>query len=277
MFHFLWWGHFVLLFFFPFVPIHKESYIKLLEWRVLAPGLSITEVKNSYHLKISDNIVTLIKVNPTYFDIDIYSAIGSMKRNVVEWADEFNLQLVVNAGMHSLSNSYLLSGCFKQRLKVIQPDLKENFRVMALFCPQCIQFPSFALLDMKCEKSETLLFKYPSAFQSIRMIDCNREQALWKSKRQLFSSMYVLAKDAKQNAIIAFARTLLLDNQISSLLIQLPLNIRSTVYFKDDPKSCFYLKTVDTVITKVGSYVLYTFPTATNTRHWNLPNVKLKA
>ncbi len=262
---------------FIFFPAEQNHSITTytIHWKTLLPGLSIAEIQNPYHSKISDNIVTLIKVSPEYFDIDLYSAVAidSVKRKAMEWAEDFNLQLVVNAGMYSLSDTYRSAGFMKQKGIVVEPAFKDNFKVMALFGASGSINQPFELLDLENEDTSGILSNYASAFQSIRMIDCRGQQVIWKPKRLLYSSMCVLGKDVENNAIIAFTRTPMSANQMSSLLIRLPINIRTTMYLEGGPEACFYIKTIDTVITKIGSYVSYTFPTDTNTRYWNLPNV----
>jgi len=254
----------------------KVHYPKKVEWRELMRGLYYAEVENPYHSKISDNIVTLIKADPSLLDINVYSntSFDSIKRTAMCWSQDFNLNVVVNAGMYNLSNTYQAEGYLKSMNKLNNSNIKDNFRMFALFKPiDSLNNKPFDMLDADNESYEGVLDKYQSVFQSIRMIDCNGKQVVWKPRRTIFSSMCVLGIDKYHHLLIAFTRSPMSSNQMSLLLLHLPIDIRSAMYLEGGPEACLYIKTADTVIAKNGSYVSLTFPTDTNSRYWNLPNV----
>jgi hypothetical protein len=85
--------------------------------------------------------------------------------------------------------------------------------------------------------------------------------------------MCVLAEDVNHNIILAFSRTPLSANQMSEVLLNIPINVHSAMYLEGGPECCLYIRTPDTLISKIGSYVSLTFPTDTNTRYWHLPNI----
>ncbi|MGQ9845963.1 MAG: hypothetical protein ACUVQP_00465 [Bacteroidales bacterium] len=250
-------------------------YPKKIEWKELFTGLYYSEIKNPYHSKISDNIITLVKANPQLLDVDIYSntSFDSIKRTAINWSEDFDLNVVVNAGMYNLNNTSLAEGYLKSQNKINNGRIKENFKMFAFFKPINNDLKPFDLIDAEYESVQNFIDKYESGFQSIRMIDCNGNQVIWKPKRTIYSSMCVLANDIQNNLIIAFTRSPMSANQMSALLLHLPLNIRSAMYLEGGPEACLYIKTPDTVISKKGSYVSLTFPTDTNTRYWQLPNV----
>jgi hypothetical protein len=254
----------------------KLNLYKEIKWRQLLTGLYYAEVKNPYYSKISDNIVSLVKANPYILDIDVYSCTSydSIKRTAICWSQDFDLNVVVNAGMYNLINTYKAEGYLKSNNKINNSVFKESFKMFALF--KSLDNPHlkpFIMIDAENDDIELYLNKYSSVFQSIRMIDCNGKQVTWKPKRLIYSSMCVLGIDEKDNLLIAFTRTPMSANQMSKLLLHLPLNIKSAMYLEGGPEACLYIKTPDTVILKKGSYVSLTFPTDTNTRLWNLPNV----
>lgn len=250
-------------------------YPQKVEWKELLYGLYYSEVKSPYHSKISDNIVTLIKANPQFLDVDVYSntSFDSIKRTAMTWSEDFDLNVVVNAGMYNLNNTSLAEGYLKSQNKINNGKIKESFKMFAFFKPTNNHLKPFDLIDAENESVQNFINKYESGFQSIRMIDCNSNQVIWKPKRIIYSSMCVLANDIENNLIIAFTRSPMSANQMSALLLHLPLNIRSAMYLEGGPEACLYIKTPDTIISKNGSYVSLTFPTDTNTKYWNLPNV----
>lgn len=254
----------------------KINFPKKIEWKELLKGLYYCEVENPYHSKISDNIITIVKANPYLLDADIYSntSFDSIKRTAMVWSEDFDLNIVVNAGMYNLNNTYQAEGFLKSQNKTNNGRFKENFKMFAFFKPiDDIHYKPFEIIDGENESAEKFVDKYQSCFQSIRMIDCNAQQVVWKPRRLIYSSMCILANDKDNNIIIAFTRTPMSANQMSNLLLHLPFNIRSALYLEGGPEACLYIKTPDTVISKNGSYVSLTFPTDTNTRYWNLPNI----
>ncbi len=253
---------------------NNQSSTKLF-WKELLPGLYYTEVHIPYNIHISDRKLTILKINSQYFESNIYAslAIDSVKRTISQWASHFNLNVAFNAGMYHLTDTYQSVGYLKSNDSVIQPVWKDNFYVLALFQPSCNSVIPFEMIDMTSELYDSLLCCYSSAVQSIRMIDSNGKQIFWKPKRLIYSSMIVLGEDVEHNAIVAFTRTPLSANQMSHLLIHLPLNIRTTMYLEGGPEACLYVRTDDTLILKNGSWVSHTFPTDTNTRYWNLPHI----
>lgn len=253
----------------------KIQFPKKVEWKELLTGIYYAEVENPYHSKIGDNMITLVRINPEIIDADVYSATSydSIKRTVMKWSEDYDLNVVINAGMYNLDNTLFAEGFLKSNSKMNNPRFKESFRMFAVFKPNKEKLKIFDMVDAENEIIEGLVENYNSAFQSIRMIDCHARQVIWKPRRTIYSSMCVLGIDKNNQVVIAFTRTPLSANQMSSLLLHLPINIRSAMYLEGGPEACLYIKTPDTVIQKNGSFVSTTFPTDTNTRYWNLPNV----
>lgn len=271
-----WW-----LFLMPFVCIvncfhtSKDNFKITVKWQEMLPGIWYAEIKNPYTSKISDNIINLIKVDPRKNDVNIYSAlaIDSIKRTVKDWSNDFKLNFVVNAGMYSLKNTYQSEGYMRTNSFLVNPVIKENFKMFAVFNPRDSSiFPLFKLIDTENELT-SIVDNYQSAFQSIRMIDCYGKRVTWKPRRLLYNSMVILATDNSNNLIVAFIRSPISANQMSDILIHSNLDITGAMYLEGGPEAAFYLSTPDTIITRNGSYVSYTFPTDTNTRYWELPNV----
>lgn len=244
-------------------------------WKELLPGLYYTEIHLPYNIHISDRKLTILKINPQYYESNIYAslAIDSIKRTISQWANNFNLNIAFNAGMYSLTDTYQSIGYLKSNDSIVQSVWKDNFYVLALFQPTCNSVLPFDMIDMANESHDSVLRCYSSAVQSIRMIDCFGKQVVWKPKRLIYSSMIVLGEDVEHNAIVAFTRTPLSANQMSHLLVNLPLNIRTTMYLEGGPEACLYVSTDDTLILKNGSWVSQTFPTDTNTQYWDLPQI----
>ncbi len=250
-------------------------YPQEIKWKTLLKGLYYAEIDNPFHSKISDNIISLVKINPACFDMDVYSCTtyDSLPRKVSEWSKQFNLNVVINAGMYSLSNGIIAQGFMKSKNTCNNVVFKEGYRALAVFNPMDTLLPLFDIVDMEQEAYDRILKQYQTAFQSIRMIDHKGKQIVWKPKRLIYSSMCVLAVDDCHQIILVFSRSPLSANQMSELLLNIPLKVQSAMYLEGGPECNLYIRTADTLILKIGSYVSTTFPTDTNSRAWHLPNV----
>jgi hypothetical protein len=105
------------------------------------------------------------------------------------------------------------------------------------------------------------------------MIDCNQKWVPWKPRIPISSSMSVLGTDKKGNILFVFTRSPYTANQMSQMLLSLPLKIYSVMYLDGGPEAVLYVSAGDTLIEKVGSWVSRTYPTDKNNYMWELPNV----
>lgn len=253
----------------------KVRYPQEIKWKTLLKGLYYAEINNPYPSKISDNIISLVKINPALFDMDVYActAYDSLPRKVSEWSEQYNLNVVINAGMYNIANGIIAQGYMKSKKSCNNATFKGSFNAMAVCNPIDTLLPLFDIVDIEQEAYQSFLKQYQTAFQSIRMIDHAGKQVVWKPKRLIYSSMCVLAMDDCHQIILVFSRSPLSANQMSELLLNIPLKVQSAMYLEGGPECNLYIRTADTLILKIGSYVSTTFPTDTNSRAWHLPNV----
>ncbi len=255
----------------PETPVNSKK----IHWKELEKGLYFTEFTSPLKSKISDNKLSILKIDPRYFSFELLAASehDSLRRTPELWSNDFNLVAVVNAGMFNLSDHITGTGFLKNYSHINNGKLRENFRAMAMFNPKSASFPAMNIVDMEKENWEFYMENYNSMFQCIRMIDCNQELVLWKPRIPISSSMCVLATDKKGNILFIFSRSPYMANQMSKMLLSLPLKIYSAMYLEGGPEAVLYVTAGDTLIEKVGSWVSRTYPTDKNDYMWELPNV----
>ncbi len=258
-------------------PTLKQTYkaVKKIIWKEIERGLYFAEFDAPLKSVVGDSKLSILKIDPNYYSFELMAATeyDSLRRTVEQWSLDFNLVAVVNAGMFNLSDHYTGSGYFCNYAHVNNGRIRENFRAMALFNPKSKKFPAVNIVDMETENWEFLRENYNSAFQDIRMIDCNQKQVLWKPRRPISSSMCVLGTDKKGNVLFVFTRSPYTANTMSKFLLSLPLNIFSVMYLDGGPESSLYVNAGDTIIEKVGSWVSPGYANDDNNYFWELPNV----
>ena len=255
----------------------KQTYkaIKKINWQEIERGLYYAEFDAPLKSNVGDSKLSILKINPEYFSFELFAATehDSLRRTVEQWSLDFNLVGVINAGMFNMSDRLTGSGYFCNYSHVNNGRIRENFRAMAMFNPKSKYFPAVNIVDMETEPWEILKENYNSAFQDIRMIDCNQQQVLWKPRRPISSSMCVLGTDKKGNVLFVFTRSPYTANTMSKFLLSLPLNIFSVMYLDGGPESSLYVNAGDTIIEKVGSWVSPGYANDDNNYFWELPNV----
>jgi len=248
---------------------------KRIRWQELERGLFFAEFDAPQKSKVNDSKLSILKIDPKYFSFELLTASehDSIRRTVEQWSNDFELAAVVNAGMFNLSNHMTSTGYLCNYSHENNQKLRENFRAMAMFNPKSAKYPAMNIVDMEIENWEDIRSNYNSAFQCIRMIDCNQKQVLWKPRIPISSSMCVLATDIDGNILFVFSRSPYTANNMSIMLLSLPLKVYSAMYLEGGPEASLYVSAGDTIIEKVGSWVSRTYPTDKNNYFWELPNV----
>lgn len=244
-------------------------------WQELERGLFYAEFDAPQKSKVNDSKLSILKIDPKYFSFELLAASehDSLRRTVEQWSNDFNLAAVVNAGMFNLSDHITGTGYLCNYSHVNNGKIRENFRAMAMFNPKSSVYPAMNIVDMEIENWEEIRENYNSAFQCIRMIDCNQKHVLWKPRIPISSSMCVLATDIKGNILFVFSRSPYTANNMSIMLLSLPLHIYSAMYLEGGPEASLYVSAGDTIIGKIGSWVSRTYPNDENDHFWELPNV----
>ena len=255
---------------------NKSNYTpKKIIWNEIERGLFYAEFDAPLKSKVSDSKISVLKIDPNYFSFELLTATehDSLRRTVEQWSNDFNLVAVINAGMFNLSDHYTGTGYLKNYTHINNGKLRGNFRAFAMFNPKSNDFPAMNIVDMEIENWEYYLSNYNSAFQCIRMVDCNQKQVLWKPRKPISSSMCVLGTDIYGNVLFVFCRSPYTANTMSNFLLHLPLKTYSAMYLDGGPESSLYVNAGDTIIEKVGSWVSPGYANDDNTYFWELPNV----
>lgn len=244
------------------------------EWQKLAEGIEVCEQDAPKKSTVNDSKLTIVKIDPSKFDFFLLTATEFEKKSrpVNEWADTFDLNVVVNAGMYELSNGLINRGLMKNYSHYNNTTFRTGYNSMIALNPLDTLKSNFTILDLKCNSWEVVKNDYHCYAQGMRMIDCNGEALSWNKKNQS-CSMLVAALDPKGNIYYIFTRSPYTHNEMISFLQSLPYELINAIYIEGGPETSLYIKVGDTIIEKIGSYVSGTYAHDKNDHFWNLPNV----
>jgi hypothetical protein len=222
--------------------------------------------------KINDNKLTLIRFNPSIFDVDL---IEYKKSNLLKtadyWVDSSNYNLVVNAGMYDINNEH--KHCFyMQNVGVINnPILNPNAKGIIAFNPIFDTISNFDLFDLSVTSFANINKNYQTIIQGFRLIDDEGHPVFWDKNNQ-FCSMVVIAEDCFGFIYIIFCRSPLTHNQMTENLLSLDLGLRNAIYLEGGSKAAFSISVGDFKMNKMGSYVSNYYPFDNNFKMPQFPN-----
>jgi hypothetical protein len=265
----------VLVLFFSGKNPEKTTPSEDIAWNKLEEGLFYTEMTGPFTSKFSDSKVSILKIDPAFFDFELVASTesDSILRTIKDWCDAKNLYGGINAGMYSLKDHISGVGIMHHYDHINNAVVKENFNALAVFNPKNKSLPALQIVDMTNQDWKNILKNYHSCFQSIRMIDNEGKAVYWNKKPVLRCSMTVLAVDKSGNTLFLFARSPYSANEFINFMLKSGLQIQTAMYLEGGPEASLYVKTTKTEIVKFGSYVSRSKPDDTNIELRKMPNV----
>ena len=245
-------------------------------WKKLDNGLSFAEFDAPIKSIVGDSKMQVIRINPKYyrFGISMASASRCRPKTIEAWCKLDKYSVAINAGMFSLKNCRTAAGYMKYYKKVNNPVYKESYSALCVFNKvKGANVPEFDILDMQDSTWKQKKNSYNSMFQSIRMIDENGKPIIWKANPDQRSSIVTLGVDSLGNVLFIFARSPYSANEFTTMMLKLPLHLRTAMYLEGGPEASLYAKTSAFTLRKYGSYVSRTNENDINARFWELPNI----
>ena len=253
----------------------QTNWISDIPWTDLMDGLQMAELDAPQKSVVNDSKLTILKVDVSKFDFSFLTASEHDKqmRTADEWAKDFNMNLIVNAGMYSYNRIHSNKGYMKNYKHLNNPKKSTNNNAMLAMHPKDKTKPDFEIIDITCQDWEKVKNEYHSLCQGMRMISCEGEGMAFSKRPDQSCSMVLTATDLSGNLYILFTRSPYTHRDMIRFLMGMPLNIRTTVYLEGGPEASLYVNTGDTVIAKFGSYVSNTCDNDNNDHFWKIPNV----
>lgn len=244
-------------------------------WHELDRGLYFREPDAPEKSFLNDSKIFILKIDPRLCKLGVFCSSEYEKKNRTadEWSKDFNLSVVVNAGMFNVANGITNKGYLKNNSHLNNSKFNAGYNVMMAMNPVSDQDPSMIIYDLTCSGWDSIRPKFKTWCQGMRMIDCNGTRMAWNKNPGQTCSMVTGATDISGNIYFIFSRSPYTHQKMIDFLISLIPGIRTTVYLEGGPEASLFIHTSDTTITKIGSYVSKTYANDNNDHFWKIPNV----
>lgn len=262
--------HFFIAFFILLVSFGQEN-SKKISWEKLEVGLELTEYIAPQKSILGDNTITILKINPVYFDFNLFSAKqrGEQTKTAKSWAEEKEQIAVINAGMYRMDHATNLGYMKNYDFVNNQSENKDN--TIVAFNRKDDNVPAFQIIDKTCQDWNVLKNKYNSFSQSIRMVDCNQKNK-WSQQNKKWS-MVAIGKDKEGNALFIISRSPYTVHDFINIVLKAPLNLYNLMYLEGGPEASFYLSHPNKKLSIFGSYETGFNENDKNKMFWEIPNV----
>lgn len=242
-----------------------------LAWNKIDEGLFLLEYLSPQKSDIGDNLITILKIDPTLYDFNLFSAkeVGERIRTADQWAGDKGQIAIINAGMYQAD--FATNVGFMQDYDFVNQARLNKDNTIAAFNPKDASVPPFQIIDRTCQDWEEMKMKYHSYTQSIRMMDCQQKNRWGKQAKKW--SMVVIGADEKGNALFMFSRSPYSVHDFINILRKAPIELYNLMYLEGGPEASFYLHHAGTHIARMGSYETGFNENDDNKRFWQIPNV----
>jgi hypothetical protein len=246
-----------------------------LPWQNLQDGLWFCEIQAPLPSHINDSKLSIVKIETAKYWFGLYAATEFEKRArpANEWANDFDLQVVVNAGMYTATKAQTTKGYSKNFGHVNNGHMLGNYNAMMAMHPQDTSLLPFSIVDMTCKPWDSFRNKYNSFCQAMRMIDCEGNPLAWDKRPGQTCSMVVAATDSVGDIFFFFTRSPYTHQSVISFMLGMGLGLHSAIYLEGGPEASLFIQTPDTTISKFGSYISKSWERDDNDHFWNIPNV----
>lgn len=241
------------------------------QWVELTEGVSYIEKTAPDSSITNDSKISILKIDPKIADFEFRSASqkDSLRMCVVDYANTFNYNIVINSGMYNLRNSLKSEG-----LLINNPDYTNNpkmrryYNMMICANPKSDTLPAFDIVDLTIHPWDSIHNLYNSFAQGLRMIDGNGKPMHWKNQ---VCSQLIVAKDTLGMIYFIFNRSPYSQNYMIDFMVN--MGLRDAIYMEGGPQASLFVDIDNYRIEKLGSYVSRTYPRDDNAEFSLLPNV----
>lgn len=255
-------------------PFKNDSYKQYEnKWVELSTGVFYTEQTAPDSAKMGDSKISILKFDPRVADIEFKSAIQNDRQAlcVVDYADKFGYNIVINAGMYDLRTFYKSAGLLINDLDFTNnPLLKKGYNLIICANPKKKDLPNFDIIDLTKEPFSSIKHKYNSFAQGLRMIDDEGKPMSW-NKNPMSCSQLIVAKDNNGMIYFVFTRSPYTHNFMINFMVG--MGLKNAIYMEGGPQTSLFVDINNYRIEKLGSYASKTYAKNNNFEYWPLPNI----
>ena len=245
---------------------------------IIDEGLSYQIFQASQKSIIGNSEITIIKINPKFYDINILSSDIYSHGNLTikEWVKTHGLTVAVNAGM--FQSDYSSNAGYMKQGEYINNPYINHYQSIAAFNPKNSSMPKFKIFDVEKingilnkDKIRDVINNYETVVQNLRLIKRPQENR-WPQQFKIWSEV-AMGEDNEGNILLIFSRSPYSMHDLNEILLDLPIEIQCAQHLEGGPEASLYLKSDGVKLGYSGSYESNFFEDNSNTTFWKIPNI----
>ena len=205
----------------------------------LIPGVDHQKIQlNRYGKNIEIDIFTL---NPDSIDVDIINVTkgATIKQFLYNTNNSNEYFLVCNAGMFDIDNKTNM-GYMKNKGDVLNSRKHPQYYSVMAFDPLLEKLPNFYLYDTDVTSLDSIISKYDSVIQNLRLIKRNGENR-WPKQDKRWQEL-AIGQDADNNIIIIYCHNSLSMSDFNELILSLPLKLVTAQHLEGNFSAQLYFR-----------------------------------
>lgn len=241
-------------------------------WETLAPGVEWAEFDAHLKSSVGDSRVTVVRVDVARRPVRLLSASvegRTPEPTAEQWAQLHGLIAVTNAGMFHPGGGPV--GMARTEGRELNGTRRKDYRTFLVLHPREKGLPAVQLLDAACDDVASLLPRYGTVLQSLRMVDCKGRNT-WQPQPREWSTAS-LGIDGQGRLLLVHARSPYRTHDFIEVVRRLPLGLKRMMYLEGGPEASLHVAAPGRTVRRVGSYETGFNENDLNTRYWALPNV----
>jgi len=242
-------------------------------WQTLKPGMELASFAAGESSLASDDMVTVLRVDPALWDIEILCASERKDKQSLtakEWCRQEGLVAAINAGMFAQDGFTHLG--FLAADRHLNCSRANKYESVAAFGPRSSGHPAFRMFDLDRGASlKTIRKDYRYIAQNLRLIRRTRDNR-WSQQDKMWSEA-ALGEDQQGRALFIFCRSPYSMHDFAKILLSLPLGLVCAQHLDGGPVAQMYVAAGGREVELVGSYETEFYETDLNETAWPIPNV----
>ena len=204
-------------------------------WQNLEPGLELAR------FEVGEAVVEVLRIDPALWQTVALavSDLGGDNRTMRQWATEFDLAAVINAGMYATDlrthTGYFHTGDHVNNPRWVQRD----YRQAACFEPREAGLPRFVLQDLDAVPESTFVHHYDIVIQNLRLVRKTRENR-WQPQSRRWSEA-CLGEDARGRLLWIYCRRPLDMHAFNEIILGLPLELVAAQHLEGGAQARLWL------------------------------------
>lgn len=202
------------------------------EWQILEPGLEYGEAPS----RVQGAELSILRIDPAYFEF-LLCASGrenSPPQSLAAWREQEDLIAAINASMY-LPDGLTSTGYMRDGDYLNNGSINGRFGGFFVARPESGDLPQAMILEKGSSNWQALLDRYDLAIQNFRMV-ASSGNILWAPGGEL-NEISAIAEDSEGRILFVYAANPLGAHEFASLLMGLPIGVRSILYTEGGPQA----------------------------------------